>query len=177
MRHLPTLLPAPSGPPPFGVVIRPVDEADSAGLRSFYDRLSAESRRSRFLGSGAQVSSRQCETFCQVDHRHREGFVAVVSEQGPGDGLIVGHVCLEPLEPGHEAIDVAVADHLQGRGIGRQLVQAAVKSARQRGVQELVATTLAGSGRMLRLLHLIPGESTIVATNGGVAEAVIPLAV
>lgn len=177
MSQLPTLLPAPGAPAPVGVVIRPVDGADGIGLGSFYDHLSADSRRSRFLGSGAQISPRQCEAFCEVDHRRREGFVAVLSEQGPSDGLIVGHICLEPTEPEQEAIGLVVADSFQGRGIGRRLVGAALKSARQRGVRELVARSVAGSGRMLRLLHLIPGESTIVAANGGVAEAVIPLSV
>jgi acetyltransferase len=177
MSQLPTLLPAPSWPPLSGVVVRPVDGLDGAGLRSFYDHLSADSRRSRFLGSGAQVSSRQCEAFCQVDHRNREGFVAVMCEQGPNDGLIVGHICLEPLEPGHEAIAVAVADSFQGRGIGRELVRIAVESARQRGVRELVASTFAANGRMLRLLHLVPGESTTLrSADGGVVEAIIPLA-
>lgn len=176
MSQLPTLLPAPSGTPPSGVAIRPVDAADSAGLRSFYERLSADSRRSRFLGSGARVSTRQCEAFCQVDHRHREGFVAVLNERGPGDGLIVGHLSLEPADGGREEIAVVVADAFQGRGIGRQLLRAAVQWARRRGIRELAATTFAGNGRMLRLLHSIPGEPTILASNSGVVEAVIPLA-
>jgi acetyltransferase len=176
MSQLPTLLPGPSGPPPSGVVIRPVDGADSAGLHGFYDHLSADSRRSRFLGSGAQISSRQCEAFCQVDHRHREGFVAVISEHGPRDGLIVGHLCMEPADGGREEIAMVVADAFQGQGIGRQLVRVAVDWARRRGVRELAATTFSDNGRMLRLLHLIPGGSSIVAANGGVVEAVIPLA-
>jgi acetyltransferase len=102
--------------------------------------------------------------------------VAVLSELGPRDGLIVGHLCLEPADHGREEIALAVADAFQGRGIGRQLVRAAVDWARKQGTHELVATAFASNARILRLLRSIPGEPSVLAADGGLVETVIPLA-
>ena len=113
------------------VRVRAIRPADHDTLRAFYGSLSDESRRTRFLGSSSGIGDGQSTWFCSPDHAHREGFIATI--RGPRAGRIVGHVCIEPDGPASAEVAVAVADELQGRGIGRALVEAAVEWARRDG--------------------------------------------
>jgi GNAT superfamily N-acetyltransferase len=159
--------------------VRPIRPADHDGLQRFYAGLSEESRRTRFFATTAGIGDRQSTYFCTPDHAHREGFVAVT---GPSDGIdradrIVGHVCLEPDGPDRAEIAIAVADAVQGRGIGRRLVEVAVDWARRDGIRTLTATMLAGNPAIQRLLlHL--GLPTISRPVGaGVVQVTIELGV
>ena len=85
---------------------------------------------------------------------------------GRGAGRIVGHVCIEPDEPASAEVAVAVADELQGRGIGRALVEAAVEWARRDGFATLTATMLADNPAIQRLLTGLGLPTTTRADRG-----------
>jgi RimJ/RimL family protein N-acetyltransferase len=165
-----------SPPAASSVRIRPILPDDHDELQRFYAGLSDESRRTRFFALTAGIGDRQSTYFCTPDHAHREGFVAVT---GPSDRSerIVGHVCLEPDGPDRAEIAIAVADALQGRGVGRRLVEVAVDWARRDGIRTLTATMLAGNPAIQRLLlHL--GLPTITRPVGaGVVQVTIELGV
>jgi acetyltransferase len=158
------------------VRIRRIVPADHDRLQAFYAGLSEETRRTRFLGPTNGIGDRQSAYFCCPDHAHREGFVATM---GPADGRdrIVGHVCIEPDGPDTAEVAVAVADELQGRGIGRRLVDAAVYWARSDGFRTLTATMLAGNPAIQRLLTGLGLPTTAVAIGAGVVEVRIDLGV
>lgn len=149
--------------------IRPVRAGDAAGIAGFYARLTPESRRTRFLGACRSISDLQAERFARAGEHGASGWVALDAE-----GTVVGHLCLEPLDaPGDrvEEIAVAVAEDWRGRGLGHALLDAAIASARQRGVRALEATMLTGNHPIHALLEhaglpwtcraLEPGSETI----------------
>lgn len=156
--------------------IRRIAPADHDGLRTFYAGLSDESRRTRFLGPTNGIGDVQCSYFCCPDHAHREGFVAVFGPASRPD-RIVGHVCIEPDGPASAEVALAVADDLQGRGVGRTLVEAAVDWARRDGIQTLTATMLAGNPPIQRLLTGLGLPTTALAIGAGVIEVRIDLRV
>jgi GNAT superfamily N-acetyltransferase len=158
-----------------GVIrIRPIRPADQNALRAFYASLSPESRWTRFLGPTSGIGTGQSADFCHPDHTHREGFVAVAGPARRPD-RIVGHVCVEPDGNRTSEIAVAVADDLQGRGIGRRLVEAAVSWARIDGIDALTATMLAGNPAIQRLLAGLGLPSTSRPTGAGVVQMRIDL--
>lgn len=126
--------------------VRRVCSADAADLERLYTDLSADSRVLRFHGASRGIDHEQAESYAAVDHRRRDGFVAVV------DGRIVGHLVLEPLGDGVEELAVAVDDRLQHQGVGTLLLAAAIASARLRHVRRLVAWVMADNVAMRRLL-------------------------
>jgi L-amino acid N-acyltransferase YncA len=126
--------------------VRRIAPEDAAELERFYAGLSADSRAQRFHGGSRGVSRDQAAGFAAADHRRRDGFVAVDS------GRIVGHLVLEPLEPGVEELAVAVDNLHQHRGVGTLLLAAAFASARLRHVDRLVAWVAAANVPMRRLL-------------------------
>jgi len=132
--------------------IRHVRRDDGPAIAAFYAALSAESRRSRFFGACREISAVQARRFAGARERGADGWVAV-----GGRGVIVGHLCLEPLDPERngraEEVAVAVAEAWRGRGLGRRLLDAAIVSARRRGVVALEATMLTGNHPIHALLE------------------------
>jgi len=136
--------------------IRPIEACDADGLSAFYATLSPDAHHARFLSMGVGIDSDLAASFASVDHRRRDGFVAILHECGSEDGAIVGHASMEPL-PGGEEIAFAVSDRFQHLGIGTALMEQVLASARRRGVRRLTAITLMTNEPMRRLaLHAGP---------------------
>lgn len=136
------------------VTIRPIEATDADNLSAFYSALSPDARYSRFLGTCRGIDECAARRFAAANHQTRDGVVAVLREVGPNDGGIVGHACLEPDGGRAEEVAFAVADQLQGHGIGTALMAHAIRSAKNRGILRLTGTTLATNARMNRLaLH------------------------
>jgi RimJ/RimL family protein N-acetyltransferase len=137
------------------VTIRPIEATDADGLLAFYAALSPEARYSRFLGASRGIDHRTARRFAAANHQTRDGLVAELGESGPNDGAIVGHACLEPDGPDAEEIAFAVADELQGNGIGTALMAGAIESAKRRGIRRLNGLTFVTNTPMQRLaVHL-----------------------
>jgi acetyltransferase len=134
------------------VAIRPIDPADAVGLGAFYRALSPPSRHARFLGNAAGIGHAAVTQFAAVDHATSDGLVAVLREQGPADGTIVGHLCLELDGTGSNELAIAVADGFRGLGIGKAMVEMAVESAGRRGIRRLTSTMFATNLPMRRLM-------------------------
>jgi acetyltransferase len=161
---------------PLGSVrIRPIRPSDAALLTTFYAGLSDESRRSRFFVSSAGITAAQAEDFAAADHRRRAGFVAVEAGTAGGPERIVGHVCVEPADEGAAEFAVAVADELQGRGIGHRLLDLAVAWARARGLRRLVAMMLPCNPAIHRLAASLGLPVHFRATTDGLTAADIDL--
>ena len=132
------------------VSIRPIEQSDAAGLSDFYARLSPESRRRRFLSCGTRPSDDLAHAFTERDG---EGFVGILRELGPRDGAVVAHASIQPDGQGRAEIAFAVADELQGRGLGRDLMNAVTQHARRLGLQELSAMLYTENAPMRQLLR------------------------
>jgi GNAT superfamily N-acetyltransferase len=130
------------------VSIRPIERSDASRLSDFYGRLSGESRRRRFLGPTPVLAPELLRRFTAEG----EGLVGVLFEHGPRDGAIVAHASVQPVAEGEAEIAFAVADELQGRGLGRTLMREALDLARARGHDRATATLLADNAPMRRLI-------------------------
>ena len=156
------------------VSIRPIERADAAGLSDFYARLSAESMRRRFLSCGNQFRDDLGLRFTEHDG---EGFVGILYEPGANDGTVVAHGSVQPDGSGGAEIAFAVADELQGHGIGTALMEMIVLHARRLGLRRLSAALFADNTRMRRLMRR--GGCAIVsdAIDAGTEEMTISLGV
>lgn len=155
--------------------IRPVEPGDAAALGDFYAGLSPESRYRRLMSMG-RVGEGDARRFCGADHARREGFVAVLESAGTHRPEIVGHICLEPCEPGAVEMAVAVADRFQGRGIGRALTAASLDWAQRHGIGRLRASMLADNTGIVRLLRSLGRPITFSTPSAGVIEAIVQVA-
>jgi acetyltransferase len=134
-----------------GAQIRPVRGDDGPALAAFYAALSADSRRTRFFGACRSISDLQARQFARARERGANGWVAL-----DADHRIVGHLCLEPLDLESDRVEevaVAVADAWRGHGLGHALLDAAITSARRRGIIGFEATMLTGNHPIHALLE------------------------
>ena len=152
------------------IEIRRVRPSDAETLRAFYNDLSVDSRRARFMGTGGVFGDKASHTFCTPDHMHEEGFVAIAP-----NGQLVGHLCLVEASRSILELGVAVADEWQGWGIGRRLFESALVWARDRGVESIQASCFADNWRVLALLSSTPQRPIVTAADGGIVEVTIPM--
>jgi GNAT superfamily N-acetyltransferase len=153
------------------VSIRPIDQADASALSDFYATLSPESRRLRFLGSGSEPAPALVAALAASP-----GLVGVLHERGPRDGAIVAHASIHPGVGECAEGAFAVADELQGHGLGRVLVAQAISEARRLGIGQISATLLPENGPMRHLLRHAGRRVVGDRLDSGTEEIVLELA-
>ena len=122
---------------PFAV--RPVVSGDRAAVADLFSRMSAESRRKRYLATKPRLTEFELTYLTAIDHRSHDALAAV-----DVDGRFVGiaRYATNISLPSRAEVAVEVADEHQGRGIGPALVQMLLERARANGFVRLTATLL-----------------------------------
>ncbi len=118
------------------LAVRPVSGADEALLGEFFDRVSDEDRRFRFLTAHKHLTHEQLVPMVDVDHFRTESFVAF----DEASGQVVGHAmlaCDNPLDTGEVAI--SVCQNWRGKGVGWALLDMLAEAAQRRGLRRVIA--------------------------------------
>lgn len=118
-----------------GLLVRPARPEDEAALAAFFEGVTAEDRRFRFL-SAVRIGPRQLAAMTEVDHRQTESFVAF-DEAGLrilGTAMLA---CDPEMDVGEVAISVS-GDH-KNRGIGWELLRHVERFATASGVRRLIS--------------------------------------
>lgn len=114
--------------------LRPVSTGDAPAVAAFFDGLSSDDMRFRFLSGREHISADQLVAMVGVDHRHSEHLLAF--EEGTSrlvaSLMIVADEHMEVAE-----VAIAVSPQFKGRGIGWTLLRHAADLARERGVRRL----------------------------------------
>src|SRR5215217_592332 len=100
-----------------------------------YDVLALSELNNRFAPEGLTLP--RSEAFVEL---HIDDYRVIRDD----DGRIVGCVCVDEYSPSlAELVSLAVAPAHQGKGVGRQLIEAAVQLAKKRGYPEIFAVSFA----------------------------------
>jgi RimJ/RimL family protein N-acetyltransferase len=149
---------------------RPIRPADKAALTSFFEGLSDESRRRRFLGPKPRLTSRDLAFLTEVDGcRH----VALVAVDDHGAIVAVARYAPWHDRPGHAELAVAVTDAWHGQGLGSALGEALLEHARRTRVVALTGSTLSENTPARALLRRLGFKR--VGISSGVSEYELPL--
>jgi acetyltransferase len=121
-----------------GLVIEvvPATEHDAPALARFFDAVSEEDRRFRFLAACQHVSEEQIETLTHPDHFRTESFLAFE----PVNGDLVASAMLA-CDGALDTAEVAVSirqDH-RDKGIGWALLDLLAQEAQRRGVRRVIS--------------------------------------
>jgi GNAT superfamily N-acetyltransferase len=117
------------------VLIRQVQRGDAPLLADGFLRLSAESRRLRFLSVKPELSPAELRYYTEVDHHDHEALGAL--NQVDGRGLAIARYIRHTEDPEAAEIAVAVLDDWQGRGLGTELLNQLTDRAGQEGIRRL----------------------------------------
>lgn len=128
--------------------VRPISPDDRERLRAFHAGLSRRTSYLRFFIFHPELSDDEVERFTNVDQQSRLALVATQGERL----IAVGRF---DRVPGTTRAEVAfvVADEFQHHGIGSLLLDLLVTAARERGITEFTAETLAENRAMLDVIH------------------------
>jgi acetyl coenzyme A synthetase (ADP forming)-like protein len=149
------------------VHLRPVRGEDEAGLREFFAALSARSRAFRFF-SGAVDVERAAVALADVDYAERYGLVAV-----RGGARIVGHGLYVGGPDGRAEVAFAIAEEMQGKGLGTILLAHLAEVAGENGYPTFVAEVLPQNHRMIEMFRQ-SGLPTQVRAEPGVLRVEMP---
>ncbi len=130
------------------VHLRPVRSEDGAALRELFEGLSPGSRTFRFF-SGASNLEAAAERMADVDYEQRYGLVAT---RGDG-GHPVGHGAYIGATPGRAEVAFAIADELQGQGLGTILLAHLAEVAQANGVEAFFAEVMPENHRMVEVFR------------------------
>jgi acetyltransferase len=133
------------------IVVRPIRPEDARIEQTFVDSLSPESKYFRFMYRMGDISPTMLARFTQIDYDREMALVAVENE-GTDAARLMG-VARYVGNPDGQSCEFAltVADDVQGKGIGRQLMQLLMNIARDRGLTIMEGDVLAANRKMLRL--------------------------
>ncbi|WP_088309856.1 GNAT family N-acetyltransferase [Novosphingobium sp. B 225] len=116
--------------------VRTASESDEPALAAFFDSVSDEDRRFRFLAAAEHVSHEQLDPLIHSDHFQSESFLAFDQANGElvGSALLA---CDKALDTGE--IAVSVRSDYRSKGVGWALLDLLGSEAQRRGVRRVIA--------------------------------------
>jgi acetyltransferase len=139
------------------VTIRPIGPDDAAREQAFVRGLSTESRYFRFMNTLRELSPEMLHRFTDPDPAHEVALVALSAT--PGEPRQVGVARFAQNQRGDAGeFAIAVADPMQGKGLGTRLMHELIRNARARGLRQLEGTVLSSNHPMLALMATLGFE-------------------
>jgi GNAT superfamily N-acetyltransferase len=134
----------------WGITVRPLRSGETGVVQAVFDRLGPRSRLLRFGGAKNVLLPGELEQLARVDGDHH---VLVAWLEGEPVGIA------RLVRDGSTAeVAFAVADELQGNGVGTVLTQRLAEDARAAGIETLRATLSAENRASLALLKRMTSD-------------------
>lgn len=157
------------------VCLRLVHPSDKAAMLRAFTELSAHSRHKRFFGAKHSLSEADLRYFTEIDGWDHLALVAVVVDENgrEGGGLGIARYIRMADDPECAEVAITVIDRIQGKGIGRALLERLITAAIERGIKRFRFECLAHNQEMQHLIrklghvvaHRSDGEIMIVETE------------
>ncbi|MES2496414.1 MAG: GNAT family N-acetyltransferase [Pseudomonadota bacterium] len=143
----------------FLFLVRTADTQDEALLAEFFEAVSLDDLRFRFLTAIDHVGHTRLQSLLDVDHQRTESFLAF--DDGGRVIATAMLACDAAMDVGEVAISIR-SDH-KGRGIGWTLLEYVADQARQRGVKRLQAVESRDNHSAVELeremgFHVVPND-------------------
>jgi acetyl coenzyme A synthetase (ADP forming)-like protein len=149
--------------------LRPVRPDDEPSLLLFFQALSPESLYFRFMAV-PRIDEHRVKALANVDY---ENEFALVGESPRGIVALAGFY-RSPSSPERAEVAFAIADELQGRGIGTRMLERLADIARPKGVRSFNAYVL-GENRKMMEVFFDSGYAVERHVDGGVYHVVLSL--
>ena len=136
------------------VVIRPIRPQDEPGEHEFFDRLSQETRRLRFLKMVEAVNDQLIHFFTHIDYDRHMAFVC------EHEGRLVGEARYVANPDGRSCeFGVVIADAWHHSGIAAALMDALLDAARARSFETMEGLVLRSNTSMLHFVKTLGFEA------------------
>ncbi len=141
------------------VLIRPIRADDEPREREFFARLSPESRQQRFMKYVRTVPDGMLQFLTHVDYDRHMAFVC--EAEVAGEPTLVGQARYVANPDGRSCeFAVVVADAWRKSGVAGLLMEALLRTARERGLRSMEGLVLRDNRTMLRFVKALGFEVT-----------------
>lgn len=131
-------------------ILRPIKPEDERAHQEFDQSLSKEDRYRRFFGELPQFNHDQLAKMTQIDYDREMAFIVSQPYKSTYKTLGVSRVLMDPDNYSAE-FSVIVRSDCQGLGLGKVLMQAAIKHCQSLGVSTIEGITLPENTGMIEL--------------------------
>ena len=153
--------------------LRPPAREDADALLAFFSNLSEHSLYLRFHGT-RRVETELAEAFLEPDWTERGDLIATLSGAG-AERIVALATYVRLRDPAAAEVAFAVADELQGRGIGTRLLEQLAARAGLAGIERFVAEVMPENRAMLAVFE-DAGFDIARELAGGTIEVTFPIA-
>jgi GNAT superfamily N-acetyltransferase len=156
------------------VRIARITPQDAPLIAQGFERLSAETRRLRFLTSKPTLSSSELKYLTEVDGHRHEALGAI--DPATAQGVAVARFVRDADDLGRAEVAVTVTDDWQRRGLGTVLLDRLADRAREEGVERFTALVAGDNPATRPFLHGLGGTVKVTEVGSGALEYEIELA-
>ncbi len=118
----------------FVFVVRPAEPEDRSAIEEFFDHVTPEDMRFRFLGAVKPEGDHRLAAMIDVDHERTDTFVARERDDGP---VIAVATLVCDAEFTRAEVAVSIRADYKSRGIGWELLGFVTRIAQSKGVKRL----------------------------------------
>ncbi|MGE5503545.1 MAG: bifunctional acetate--CoA ligase family protein/GNAT family N-acetyltransferase [Actinomycetota bacterium] len=156
------------------VLLRPIRPEDEPAHGELMARMTPQDLRYRFFGHVRELHHHQLARLTQIDYDREMAFIATrAGRDGSPETLAVVRTVTDPDNQRAE-LAILVRSDLKGTGLGRKLVDKAVRYHQGRGTAEITCSVLAENDAMLRLARKC-GFTLTRTDDPEVVEAVLKM--
>lgn len=151
------------------VLLRLLTPEDRHALRAGFEALSPESRYARFLAPKTTLTDAELDYLCNIDQENHFALGALVEDgDGKGGAIGAGIARFIRLPDQHATAEaaIAVADGMQGRGLGKLLFMRLCAAAEERGIERFACEVLGSNNSMAGLIERISPDREIEVSQG-----------
>lgn len=139
------------------VTIRPIRHDDDARERDFLDHLSPETWYRRFHKFVATPSDKLVHFLTDIDYDRHVAFVCVAPHDGTEEVVGEARYVVIP-HSGNCDLGIMIADNWHKTGIAGLLMEALIRAARERGLEQMEGLVLSSNTTMLRFARALGFE-------------------
>ncbi len=136
------------------ISIRPVRPEDANLVQRFVHDMSDESKYFRFMNSVHELTEAMLAKLTQIDYSREMALIAVMTEHDQEIQLGVARYAINPDGDSCE-FALAIADSMQGKGLGQKLMLSLMEAARLKGLRSIEGEVLSNNHNMLKLMSRI----------------------
>ena len=148
------------------VLIRPIRADDEPAERQFFDALSPEAKRMRFMKFVKSLSDKMIHFFTRIDYESHMAFVCEAQVDGRAELVGEARYVAAPQERSCE-FGVVIADAWHKSGIAGLLMDALIRAARSRGYETMEGLVLRENRDVRRFARALGFEEMLSADDPG----------
>jgi len=154
-------------------LIRPIRPEDRERLKAGFDSAGAESIFLRFLAPHPRLSSTELGYLTKVDHVRHEALIAVDPDTLESFGT--ARYIRSDDDPATAEFAIGVGDRWMGIGLGKALLEALTRRAREEGVSRFTGLIHSENKAIRGLVEKVIGPFTTTSAGPGALEMVVDL--